>query len=95
MIYWMNMIKLRTWWITEHRAIEGASMAMVMTMTTTRVSRTNRVVRKEPGKGTVHRMGRGHGIVMQQRKGRRREMVLGKVLLNKPQEEMISLVPLL
>ena len=40
-------------------------------------------------------MGRGKGWGRQRRKGRGRETVKGKVLLNKPQEELISLMPLL
>jgi len=52
---------------------------------------------KGTGKGKVQRMGRGKGSGRQPRKGRGRgrETVKGKVLLNKPQEEMISLVPFL
>ena len=46
---------------------------------------------KGTGKGREQRMGRGKG----RGRGRGREMVKGKVLLNKPQGEMISLVPLL
>jgi hypothetical protein len=72
---------------------------MAMTMTTARVRRTRRAVRNEPGKGRVQRMGRGKGRgkrrVRQWRTGRGRETVKEKVLLNKHQEEMISLVPLL
>jgi len=37
--------------IAESRAVEGAILAMVMTMTTARVRRTSRPVRKGPGKG--------------------------------------------
>jgi len=58
-------------------------------MTTARVRRTHRAVRKIPGKG------RGKGRGRQGRKGRGRETVKGNVLLNKPQQEMISFVPLL
>jgi hypothetical protein len=86
---------MRTERIPDGRAVDGAVLAMGMTMTTARVRRTHRPVRKELGKGRVQRMGRGKGRGRQQRKGRRRETVKGKVLLNKPQEEMISLVPLL
>jgi hypothetical protein len=54
-------------------------------------------VRKELGKGRVQRMGSGKGWGKgrgrQRRKGRGRETVKGKVLLNIPQEEMISLMP--
>ena len=86
---------MRTARIPEGRAAEGAVLAMAMTMMTPRVRRTRRAVRKKPGKGRVQRMGWGKGSGRQQRKGRRREMVKGQVLLNKPQEDMISLVPLL
>jgi len=75
--------------------VEGVVLAMAMTMMTARVRRTRRAVRKEPGKGRVQRMGRGKGRGRQRRKGRVRETVKRKVLLNKPQEEMISLVQLL
>ena len=68
--------------------MEGAVLAMAMTMTMERVRRTRRAVRKGPGKGREQRTGRGKG------RGRGRETVKGKVLLNKPQGEMISLVPL-
>jgi hypothetical protein len=54
-----------------------------------RVERTRKAVRKGPGKGREQRTGRGKA------RGRGRETVTGKVLLNKPQGEMISLVPLL
>jgi hypothetical protein len=62
---------------------------MAITMTMARVRRTCREVCKGPGKGREQRTGRGKGS------GRGRETVKGKVLLNKPQGEMISLVPLL
>jgi hypothetical protein len=63
-----------------------------MTMTTARVRRTHRAVRQEPGNRREQQSGRGHGRGRQRRKGRGRETVKRKVLLNKPQEEMISLV---
>jgi hypothetical protein len=47
------------------------------------------MVRKRLGKGIEQRMGRGTGT------GKGYETVTGKVLLNTPQGEMISLVPLL
>jgi hypothetical protein len=62
-------------------------------MTTARVRRTCRAVSKGLGIGRVEKMGRGEGRGRQLRKGRRRDTVKGKVLLNKPQVEMISLVP--
>jgi hypothetical protein len=49
---------------------------MTMTLTTARVRRTCRGVRKGPGKGREQRMGRG------QERGTGREAVKGKVLLN-------------
>jgi hypothetical protein len=88
------MLMRRTGWIPEGRAVEGAVLVMAMTMSTARVRRTRRTVRNELGKGRVQRMGRGKGRGRQRRKGRGRDTVNGKVLLNKPQEEMISLVPL-
>jgi len=83
--------------IPERRAVEGAVVAMAMTMTTATVRRTRRAVRKGLGKGRVQRMGRGKGRGRQPRKGRGRgrETAKGRVLVNKPQEEMISLMPLL
>jgi hypothetical protein len=69
--------------------MEGAIFAMAKTMTMARIRRTRREVREGPGKGREQRMGRGKG------RGRGRETVKGKVLLNKPQGEMISLVPML
>ena len=59
-------------------------------------------MRKGPGKITDHRVGRGkergkgkrRGTESRWRKGRGRgrEMVMGKVLLNKPQREMMCVV---
>jgi len=82
---------MRTGRIPERRVVEEAVLAMAMTMTMARVRRTPRAVRMGPGKGREQSTGRGKG------KGRGRGMgrVKGKVLLNKPQGEMISLVPLL
>jgi len=73
----------------ENWADSGAVLAMPMTMTMATVRRTRRAVRKGPEKGREQRTGRGKG------RGRGRETVKGKILLNKPQWEMISLVPLL
>jgi hypothetical protein len=83
--------------IPQRRAVEGAILAMAMAMTTARVRRTRRVVRKGLGKGRVKRMGRGkrRGKQLRKGRGRGRETIKGKLLANKPQEEMISLVPLL
>jgi len=79
--------------------VEGALLAMTMTMTMVRVGGTRRAGRKGPGKGREHKMGRGKGTQLRtgrgQGRGRGREMVMGKVLLNKPPGQMISLVPLL
>ena len=80
---------MRTRRIPERRAVEEAVLAMALTMTTARVRRTRRAVRKGPGKGREQRTGRGKG------RGRGRGRVKGKVSLNKPQGEMISLVSLL
>jgi hypothetical protein len=81
----MRMMMIRTVRILECQGVEGAALAMAMAMTTARVRTTRRAVRKEPGTERVQRMGKGNG--------RGRETVKGKVVLNKPQEEMISLVP--
>jgi hypothetical protein len=82
---------MRTGRIPERRAVEGAILAMAMTMKMARLRRTRRAVRKGPGKGRDQRTGRGN----RKGRGRGRGRVKGKVLLNKPQGEMISLVPLL
>jgi len=74
---------------------------MAMTMTTARVRKIRRAVRKGlgKGKGSEQRMGRGTGrrlrIGMGKGRGRGRETVKGKVLIDKPQGEMISLMRLL
>jgi len=47
-----RMMMVSTGRIPERRAVEGAVLAMAMTMMTARVKRTRRAVRKEPGKGT-------------------------------------------
>jgi len=81
------------------RAVEGAVLAMATTMTTARVGRTSRAVRKGPGKGREQRIGMGKGWRLRtgrgKGRGKRRETVKGKVLFNTTQEEMISLMPLL
>src|SRR5882757_8463179 len=81
------------------RAVDGAILGMATQMTTARVRRTCRAVRKGPGKGREQTMGSGKGRRLRtgRGKGRRRgsETVKGKVLFNTPQEEMISLVLLL
>jgi hypothetical protein len=74
----MTMMMMGTGRIPECRAVDGAVLAMAMTMTMARVRRTCREVRKGPGKGREPRTGRGKGW------GRGRETVKGKVLLNKP-----------
>jgi hypothetical protein len=83
------MMMMRTGLILDRQAVEGAFLAMAMTMTMARVRRIHRAVRKALGKGREQRTERGKG------RERGRETVKGKVLLNKPQGEMISLVPLL
>lgn len=60
---------------------------MAMAIPIAREQRTPRVVTMAPEKRRVQRMGSGMGMG--------REMVKGKVFLNKPQGEVISLVPLL
>jgi hypothetical protein len=73
--------------------------AMAMKMTTATVRRTHRATRTGPGKGREQTMRRGKGRRLRtgrgKGRGRGRDMVKGKVLFNTPQEEMISLVPLL
>jgi len=70
--------------IPGRRAVEGVVLAMANKMTTGRVRRTHRAVRKGPGKGRVQRMGQRKRRGRQPRKGRGRgmDMVKGKVLLN-------------
>jgi hypothetical protein len=90
-----RMMMMRTERIPEHRAVESAVLAMAMTITMARVRRTRRALRKEPGKRREQRMRRGKGNAMGRGRRRGRGEVKGKVLLNKPQGEMISLVLLL
>jgi hypothetical protein len=89
------MMIMKTRWIPEHQAIDGAIEAMARTITTTRVTTTPGVLRESPGTGRVQRMRRekGRGSQYRKRGGWGREMVKGKEFLNKPQEEIISLVP--
>ena len=49
------MMMMRTGQIPEHLTVEGAVLAMAMTMTMERVRRTRREVRKGPGKGRKQR----------------------------------------
>jgi len=65
---------MRNGGIPERRVVDGAVLAMTMTMTTARVRRTHMVGRKEWGKAREQRMRRGKGT------GRGRETVNGKVL---------------
>jgi hypothetical protein len=85
------MMMMRTGQILVRQAVEGGVLAMAMTMTIGRVRRTCTAVRKGPGKGREQRTGRGKG----KGRGRGRGRVKGKILLNKPEGEMISLVWLL
>jgi len=80
---------MRTERIPEGRVVERAVLAVAITMTMARVRRTRRAVRTGPGKVREQRSGRGN------ERGRGRETVKGKILLNKPKGEMISLMPLL
>jgi hypothetical protein len=95
----MRMMMMTTGWILVRGVVEGAVLAIAMTMTTGRVRRPGRAVRKGLGKGREPRMGRRKGRRLRTGSGKGRGMgmntVKGKVLLNTPQEEMISLVPLL
>jgi hypothetical protein len=91
----MRKMMMRTGLFLERREVEGAVLVIAMTITTARVRRTHRAGRKGPGKRREQRMGRGKVRGMGRGKGRGREMGKGKVLLNKPQREMISVVPLL
>jgi len=94
-----RMMRMRTGRIPERGVVDGAIMALTMTMTTARVRRTCRVVRKGPGKGRKQRMGRGKGRQLRTGRGKGRgrgsETIQGKVLRNKPQGEMIYLALLL
>ena len=85
--------------IPERRAMEGAVPVMTTTMSTARVRRTRRAVRQGLGKGMEQRMGSGKRRRLRtgrgKGRGRGRETVKGKVLSNKLQREIISLVPLL
>jgi hypothetical protein len=82
------MLMMSTGQILERRAVEGAVLAMAMTMTIARVRRTRRVVRKGLGKRRERWMRRGKGRQLRTGRGKERgsgrETVKGKVLLNKP-----------
>jgi hypothetical protein len=73
------MMMMTTGRILESRVVEGAILAMSMTMTMGRVSRTRRAVRMGARKGREQRTGSGKG------RGWGRETVKGKVVFNKPQ----------
>ena len=49
---------MRTGWLPEHRAVNGAVLAMAMTLTTVRVRRIRRAVRMGLDKGREPRIGR-------------------------------------
>jgi hypothetical protein len=53
------MMMMRPGQISEPRVVLRAVLEMTMTITTARVRRTSRVVRKGPVKGREHRIGRG------------------------------------
>ena len=55
----MTTMMMRTGRISEHRAVEGAALAIAITMLKVRVMRTRRVVRYEPGEEQERRVGRG------------------------------------
>jgi hypothetical protein len=55
------MMMMRTGRILQGRAVEEAVLVMAMTITTERLRRTRRAVRKEPRKGRVQRIGMGNG----------------------------------
>jgi len=80
--HWIGMrsltriMMMTTGRIPERRAVDGAVLAMKMTITTPRVGRTRGAVRKGPGRGREQKLGRG------KERGRGRGMVKGKVLLN-------------
>jgi hypothetical protein len=81
---WMMMGS--TAWILERHAVDGAGLAMTITMLTARVWRTCRLVRKGPDKGWEQKMGLGKGrqLRMGWGKASRRglETVKGKVMVN-------------
>jgi hypothetical protein len=94
----MRMMMMRTGQMPQRRVVEGAVLPKVIAMTTTRVRRTHRGVRHGPGKRSEHRIAKGKGRAKgwgrerQWGKGRGREPVKEKVILNKPHGDMISLV---
>jgi hypothetical protein len=63
-------MKMRSGQLTEGLAVEEAILAMAVAMTMARVRGTHKVVRKRPGMGWKHRMGR--------LKGRQQRMGLGR-----------------
>jgi len=56
--------------IPERRAVEGAALAMGMTMMMAAVRRTSRVVRKGSGKGWEYWMGRRIGRQLRTGRGK-------------------------
>jgi len=90
---------MRTGQIVVREAVEGAVLAIAMTMTMARVRRIHRAVRKGPGEGREQRMGRGKGRRLRTgrgtARGRGRETVKRKCIVKQTPGEMISLVLLL
>jgi len=92
---------MRTWQIAEHRVVEGAILAMAITMLMARVRRTSRAVRNQLGKARERRIERGNGRRSKTGrwrgsqwsngsgtgKGTETGTGKGKVLLNTPQRE--------
>jgi len=66
----MRMMMLRIGQIQQRPAVEEAVLAMAMKMTTARVSKTRRAVRKGPEQRTEQRMGRGKGRGKERDRGR-------------------------
>jgi hypothetical protein len=58
------MMMMRTGRIPVSRVVEGALLAMGMTVMKAIMNRTDRAVRMGPGKGREHRMRRGKGTLL-------------------------------
>jgi len=95
-IYSRRMMMMGTWWLPQRWALNRPLLVMV---TMARVRRTRRAVRKGPGNVWKQRMRRGQGKLLRTGRGKGsgwgRETVKWNVLWIKPQEMIISLMPLL
>jgi hypothetical protein len=74
----LGLMKMRSGQLTEGLAVEEAILAMAVAMTMARVRGTHKAVRKRPGMGWKHRMGRLKGRRQGRGEGRQQRMGLGR-----------------